>query len=84
MEGNLHALCSLLQLAAGFERNLAYNFRFTAGVSLAATAGILCAGFTFAATELFFSVSLIGGLAIAMQPLLNNRKRYTLPGVDNT
>lgn len=84
MEGNLHALCSLLQLATGFERNLAYNFRFTTGVSLAATAGILWAGFTFAATEVFFSVSLIGGLAIAMQPLLNNRKYDSLPGVDNT
>jgi len=38
-----------------------------------AVTGILFAGFTFAATEIFYSLSLFGGLGIAMKPLLDRR-----------
>ncbi|MGB0383641.1 MAG: heavy metal translocating P-type ATPase [Ardenticatenaceae bacterium] len=73
MEGNLNQLLYLFSLADEFERNLQHNFRFTAGTSLAAVAGILLAGFTFAATEAFYIVSLLGGLGIAMKPLLDHQ-----------
>ena len=75
MEGNLNQLLYLFQLAEDFERNLKQNFRFTAGVSLVATAGILLAGFTFVATEVFYFLSLFGGLSIAMKPLLDHKKK---------
>lgn len=74
MEGNLNQLLHLFQLAEEFERNLKHNFRFTAGVSLVAASGILLAGFTFAATEIFYAVSFLGGLGIAMKPLLDHQK----------
>ena len=73
MEGNLNQLLYLLQLAEEFERNLQHNFRFTAGVSLVAMTGILLGGFTFAATEVLYTVSLLGGLGIAMKPLLDHK-----------
>ena len=73
MEGNLKQLLYLFELAEAFERNLQHNFRFTAGVSLAAVAGILLAGFTFAATEAFYIASLLGGLGIAMKPLVDHQ-----------
>lgn len=74
MEGNLNQLLHLFELAKEFERNLKRNFQFTAGVSAVAVTGILLAGFTFAATEIFYTVSLVGGLGIAMKPLLDRRK----------
>lgn len=74
MEGNLHQLLPLFQLAGEFERNRKHNIHFTTGVSLVAVTGILLAGFTFAATEVFYSLSLFGGLSIAMKPLLDHRK----------
>jgi len=75
MEGNLNQLLHLFQLAGEYERNLKQNIRFTTGVSLVAVTSILFAGFTFAATEIFYSVSLFGGLAIAMKPLLDRRRQ---------
>jgi Cu2+-exporting ATPase len=75
MEGNLSQLLPLFQLAEEFERNLKHNIRFTTGVSLVAVTGILFAGFTFAATEIFYSLSLFGGLGIAMKPLLDQRRQ---------
>ena len=74
MEGNLNQMLRLLQLAEEFEGNLKRNFHFTAGVSLVAATGILLAGFTFAATEIFYTVSLLGGVGIAMKPLLAHQK----------
>lgn len=74
MKGNLEQLRYLFQLAWEFERNLKHNVRFTMGVSAVAVSGILLAGFTFVATEVFYSLSLFGGLAIAMKPLLTHRK----------
>lgn len=73
MEGNLERLLDLFRLAVAFDRNLKRNFNFTAGVSIAAAAGILLAGFTFAATEVLYAVSLLGGLGIAMKPLLDHQ-----------
>ena len=73
MEGNLHQLLQLFQLAEEFKRNTKNNIRFTTGVTLVAVTGILFAGFTFAATEIFYSLSLFGGLGIAMKPLLDRR-----------
>ncbi|MEM6405087.1 MAG: heavy metal translocating P-type ATPase [Pseudomonadota bacterium] len=75
MEGKLDALLHLFYLANNFERNLQHNFRFTSGVSLLATTGVFLAGFTFAATEMLFFVSMMGGLGIAMMPLLSNQKK---------
>jgi len=75
MEGNLNQLFTLFQLAQEYTRNLKYNIRFTTGVSLVAVTGILFAGFTFAATEIFYSLSLFGGLGIAMKPLLERRSQ---------
>ncbi len=75
MEGNLNQLLHLFQLAEEFKRNLKHNIRFTTGISLVAMTGILFAGFTFAATEIFYSLSLFGGLGIAMKPLLDHRRR---------
>ncbi len=75
MKGNLNQLLYLFQLAGEFERNLKLNVRFTTGVSAVAVSGILLAGFTFVATEVFYSLSLFGGLAIAMKPLLTHRKQ---------
>lgn len=74
MEGNLNQLLQIFQLAEEFKRNGKQNIRFTTGVSLVAVTGILFAGFTFAATEIFYSLSLFGGLGIAMKPLLDHRK----------
>lgn len=71
MEGNLKQLPQLLALSQGFNQNLRRNLRFTAGVSLFTMTGILLAGFTFAATEVFYTVSLLGGLIIAMKPLFD-------------
>lgn len=65
-------------LAEGFERTLQQNFRFTAGVSVAAVAGVLLAGFTFAATEVLYTVALLGGLGITMKPLLEQQNKATL------
>ena len=70
MEGNLNQLANTFQLADEFKRNLKSNIRFTSGVSIVAVSGVLLAGFTFAATEILYSVALCGGLAISMQPLL--------------
>lgn len=50
---------------------------FTTGVSAVTITGILLAGFTFAATEIFYTVSLLGGLGIAMRPLLSQKKEET-------
>ncbi len=75
MEGNLNQLLQLFQLAGEYERNLKRNIRFTTGVSLVAVTGILFAGLTFAATEIFYSLSLFGGLTIAMKPLLDRRRQ---------
>jgi len=75
MEGNLNQLLQIFQLAEEFKRNSKHNIRFTTGVSLVAVTGILFAGFTFAATEIFYSLSLFGGLGIAMKPLLDHRKQ---------
>jgi hypothetical protein len=36
--------------------------------------GILFAGFTFYATEIFYSLALLGGLGIALKPLLDHRE----------
>lgn len=75
MKGNLNQLLYLFQLAREFERDLKLNVRFTIGVSAVAVSGILLAGFTFVATEIFYSLSIFGGLAIAMKPLLVHRKQ---------
>ena len=75
MRGNLDQLLHLFQLGREFDRNLRHNVRFTAGVSAVAVSGILLAGFTFVATEIFYSLSLFGGLAIAMKPLLDDHRR---------
>lgn len=75
MRGNLDQLLYIIQLSQEFERNLKNNVRFTTGVSAVAVSGILLAGFTFVATEIFYSLSLCGGLAIAMKPLLDDRRR---------
>lgn len=75
MEGNLNQLLHLFELAKEFERNLKLNIRFTAGVSIVAMSGILFAGFTFYATEIFYSLALLGGLGIALKPLLDHGKR---------
>ena len=74
MKGNLNQLRYLFQLAWEFERNVKQNVRFTIGVSAVAVSGILLAGFTFVATEIFYSLSLFGGLVLAMKPLLTHRK----------
>ncbi|MFN7931656.1 MAG: HAD-IC family P-type ATPase, partial [Blastocatellia bacterium] len=73
MEGNLDQLLHLFALATEFERNLKLNIRYTAGISLLAVSGILFAGFTFVATEIFYSLALFGGLGIALKPLLDHR-----------
>lgn len=75
MKGNLNQLLYLFQLGRAFARDLKLNVRFTMGVSAVAVSGILLAGFTFVATEVFYSLSLFGGLAIAMKPLLVHRKQ---------
>ncbi len=80
MEGNLHQLLYLFQLGREFERNLKQNVRFTTAVSAVAVSGILLAGFTFVATEIFYSLSLFGGLALAMKPLLDHRKQEEKQG----
>jgi Cu2+-exporting ATPase len=74
MKGNLNQLLYLFQLGRAFERDLKLNVRFTTAVTAVAMSGILLAGFTFVATEVFYSISLFGGLAIAMKPLLEYRK----------
>ena len=75
MEGNLNQLLHLFALAQEFEGNLKSNLRLTSTLSLVAVAGILFAGFTFAATEVLYTVSLLGGLGIAMRPLLHRQKQ---------
>jgi len=75
MEGNLDQLLHLFALAQEFERNLKLNLRFTSGISIVAVSGILFAGFTFYATEIFYSVALLGGLGIALKPLLDHGKQ---------
>ena len=75
MKGNLNQLLYLFQLGRAFERDLKLNVRFTTAVTAMAMSGILLAGFTFVATEVFYSISLFGGLAIAMKPLLTWRKQ---------
>ncbi len=75
MEGNLDQLLHLFALANEFERNLKLNIRFTSGISIVAVSGILFAGFTFYATEIFYSVALLGGLGIALKPLLDHGKQ---------
>ncbi|MBV7338439.1 heavy metal translocating P-type ATPase [Chloroflexi bacterium TSY] len=75
MDGTLNQLVHLLELAEAFDHNLKRNLRFTAGVSLISVAGILLAGFTFAATEIFYTISLLGGLGIAMKPLLDHQQQ---------
>jgi Cu2+-exporting ATPase len=74
MEGNLHQLLELFRLAEEYNHNLKQNVRFTTGVTVVATSGILFAGLTFLAAEISYSLALFGGLAIAMQPLLARRK----------
>ncbi len=74
MEGSLNQLLNLFQLGSEFERNLKDNIRFTSSISIAAVAGILFLGSTFAATEVLYSVSLFGGLAIAMKPVFDRRE----------
>lgn len=80
MKGNLNQLLYVFRLAKDFERNLKQNVRYTTGVSAVAISGILLAGFTFAATEVFYALSLFGGLVIAMKPLLERRKRKEKEG----
>ena len=75
MKGNLNQLLYLFQLGRDFAHDLKLNVRFTTGVSAVAVTGILLAGFTFVATEVFYAISLFGGLAIAMKPLLVHRKQ---------
>ena len=79
MEGNLNRLVSTFDLAGEFKRNLKHNIRFTSGISIVAVSSILLAGFTFAATEILYSVALFGGLAISMKPLLVNREQQKIP-----
>lgn len=74
MKGNLNELLYLFQLGRAFDRDLKLNVRFTTAVTAVAMSGILLAGFTFVATEVFYSLSLFGGLAIAMKPLLTQRQ----------
>jgi heavy metal translocating P-type ATPase len=73
MEGNLEQLSQLFELATEFERNLTLNIRYTSGISVVAVSGILFAGFTFYATEILYSAALMGGLGIALKPLLDHR-----------
>lgn len=73
MEGNLEQLTQLFGIATEFERNLSLNIRYTSGISVVAVSGILFAGFTFYATEIFYSAALMGGLGIALKPLLDHR-----------
>ncbi len=73
MGGNLDQLLQLFKLSEAFTRNLKRNFRFTAGVSILAMSGIFLVGFTFLATELLYTASLLGGLAITMMPLLTTQ-----------
>ena len=75
MKGNLNQLLYLFHLGRDFAHDLKLNVRFTTGVSAVAVSGILLAGFTFIATEVFYALSLFGGLAIAMKPLLVHRKQ---------
>lgn len=75
MEGNLAQLLHLFALATEFERNLKLNIRYTSGISLLAVSGTLFAGFTFVATEIFYSLALFGGLGIALKPLLDHRNK---------
>jgi Cu2+-exporting ATPase len=77
MEGNLHQLLELFRLASEYNRNLKQNVRFTTGVTIVATSGILFAGLTFLAAEISYSLALFGGLAIAMKPLLTERKQQS-------
>lgn len=74
MEGNLVHLPRLIALSNEFVRNLEKNFNFTAGVSLVAMAGILLRLFTFFGTEILYVISLLGGVGIAMKPLLTDTK----------
>lgn len=74
MKGNLSELLYLFRLGRAFERDLKLNVRFTTAVTAVAMSGILLAGFTFVATEVFYALSLFGGLAIAMKPLVTERK----------
>ena len=76
MQGTLNQLLYLFQLAEEFERNLKQNFHFAAGVSLVSVTGILLAGFTFVATEVLYTVSLLGGVTIAMKPLLRHKSDF--------
>jgi heavy metal translocating P-type ATPase len=75
MKGDLTQLRYLFQLGRDFARDIKLNVRFTTGVSAVAVSGILLAGFTFIATEVFYAISLFGGLTIAMKPLLVHRKQ---------
>lgn len=73
MDGSLDKLPELFVLAEQFKHRLSRNFKFTAGVSIVALAGIFLTGFAFMATEILYVVSLLGGLGIAMQPLNHPR-----------
>jgi heavy metal translocating P-type ATPase len=75
MEGNLNQLLHLFALSERFAGNLKTNLRLSGALSLLAMGGVLFAGFSFAATEIVYTVSLLGGLGIAMQPLLNYRRQ---------
>jgi Cu2+-exporting ATPase len=73
MDGSLNQLLELFVLAEGFEQNFTTNLRFTTATSLVAAGGIFLAGFTFAATQVLYIVSLSGSLGIAMKPVLEQR-----------
>jgi Cu2+-exporting ATPase len=73
MDGSLNQLLELFVLAEGFEQNFTTNLRFTIATSLVAAGGIFLAGFTFAATQVLYIVSLSGSLGIAMKPVLEQR-----------
>jgi heavy metal translocating P-type ATPase len=74
MEGNLDQLLYLFTLAKEFGGNLKLNIRYTSGISITAISGILFAGFSFYATEIFYSMALLGGMGIALKPLLDHRR----------
>jgi len=75
MDGNLTQLPHLFEMGQAFERNLKTNFRFTAATSMFVVGGILFAGFTFAATEFFYVFSLLGGVGIAMRPMITQKNK---------
>ncbi len=75
MGGHLNQLLYLFQISEEFDRNIQHNSRFTIGMSFAAAASVLLGGFTFAATEAFYIVSMFGALGIAMKPLLDEQRK---------